>query len=351
MTLSILRYPKTQNRSLQAWSAADELSLEYLKEEKIENNTTVYNDRFGYLSCQLPSSTTVCVYKSQEKAIAENYLRNDLGEFNPSSLFDEIPSIETALVSVPKSLDLFEYYLQHISLNSDKNTVVICSFMTRHFTKRMLEIASEYFEITEQSKAKKKARLLILKDKKETIQRTLVHELKHKEHTLKQYYGVFSANNIDYASQFFLENLDVRSTDKTVLDLASGNGVIAQFIQQKNPEADIHLIDDFSLAIASSKLNLAPEKSHFHYNDTLDNFEPNFFDLVVSNPPFHFEHENNIEVSLGLFQQVSNVLKTTGCFRLVANSHLNYKTHLQKIFGVVDSIAENDKFVVYECYN
>ena len=49
--------------------------------------------------------------------------------------------------------------------------------MTRHFTKNMLEIASSYFDTIEQSKAKKKARLLILKDKKEVQPGTLINEL------------------------------------------------------------------------------------------------------------------------------------------------------------------------------
>ena len=78
-------------------------------------------------------------------------------------------------------------------------------------------------------------------------------------------------------------------------------------------------------------------------------FEQDYFDVVISNPPFHFEHENNIEVSLSLFQQVFNKLKPNGRFQLVANSHLNYRTHLLKIFPEVISTAENEKFVVYEC--
>ena len=349
MSLSIVRYPKTQNRSLKAWSAADELSLEYLQEENLQNNVTLYNDRFGYLSCHIPDSVTVCVYKSQEKAIIENYKLNNLGDFNPISLFDKIKAIEFAIISMPKSLDLFEYYLQHICLNSAKDVTVVCSFMTRHFTKRILEIASKYFEITEQSKAKKKARLLILKNKKQVREDDLINQIHFNEVDFKQFYGVFSAKNIDYASQFFVENLIIKDTDQNILDLASGNGVLAYFTQKQNPKANIHLLDDFELAIESSKLNLTDGTVHYHYNDSLNHFEDSYFDLIISNPPFHFEHENNIEVSLGLFEQVSNKLNAVGRFQLVANTHLNYKTHLSKIFSQVNVIAENDKFVVYEC--
>jgi 16S rRNA G1207 methylase RsmC len=345
--MKISRYPKTQNQSLRAWSAADELTLEYIKQNKLPENAIIYNDRFGYLTCHLPQAKTICVYKSQEKAITQNFEANDLGQFTPVSLFEDLDATETALISLPKSLDLFELYLQHIYNNSSKNVVVVCSFMTRHFSKRILEIASQYFEIIEQSKAKKKARLLVLKNKKQLKQKTLVNEVTFEEHTFKQYYGVFSSKNIDYATQFLVKNLDLKSSDKTILDLASGNGVLAFYAQQKNPKAEIYLLDDFALAIESSKLNL--KKAHFYYNDSLNDFKDTFFDFIISNPPFHFEHENNIEVSLELFQQVFNKLKQSGRFQLVANNHLNYKTHLLKIFPEVNITAENEKFVVYEC--
>ena len=44
-----------------------------------------------------------------------------------------------------------------------------------------------------------------------------------------------------------------------------------------------------------------------------------------------FEFENNIEVSIELFKEVYRCLKMGGRFVLVANKHLNYKTHLQKV--------------------
>jgi 16S rRNA G1207 methylase RsmC len=52
---------------------------------------------------------------------------------------------------------------------------------------------------------------------------------------------------------------------------------------------------------------------------------------------------------LGLFKEVKRCLKTGGRFQLVASQHLNFKTHLVKLFKEVNITAENDKFVIYEC--
>ena len=70
---------------------------------------------------------------------------------------------------------------------------------------------------------------------------------------------------------------------------------------------------------------------------------------MVSNPPFHVEHEIDINLPLELFKQVHRCLSDAGTFQLVANNHLNYKTHLVKIFGDVEVTAQNEKFVVYTC--
>ena len=77
--------------------------------------------------------------------------------------------------------------------------------------------------------------------------------------------------------------------------------------------------------------------------------DDNFFDFVVCNPPFHFEHENNIEVAIDLFVQVRRCLRRDGSFQAVANRHLNYQTHLKRLFGNVRIIGRNRKFEIISC--
>jgi 16S rRNA (guanine1207-N2)-methyltransferase/23S rRNA (guanine1835-N2)-methyltransferase len=165
---------------------------------------------------------------------------------------------------------------------------------------------------------------------------------------LKNYPGVFSAHSVDPASKLLLDNLQISETDKRILDMASGNGIFAAVISKNFPLIEIHLLDDFYLAVESSKLNLN-DSCLFHYNDSLDDLETDYFDKIVSNPPFHFEYETNIEVSLSIFKGASRCLKPDGLFQVVANRHLNYKTHLVNLFDVVEVVAGSEKFVVYNC--
>lgn len=358
--VTIRRYPETSNNSLQAWNAGDEYILEHLSEIDLSNKTVaVCNDRFGYLSCYLHEAEPLIMIhrKSQEKSIRmnleENQLRVDSGRwFTP---FEEVPGpIDIAVLQVPKSLDLFRFFLHKLSASLAADGTVICSFMTKYFTPALLEVSREYFEEAEQSRAVKKSRLLILKKKKSLPESSFIDSFEHTfaegtTETLSQYPGVFSAGQVDYATSYLLSHLKVADSENRVLDLGSGNGVIARAVQMINPDAQVHLVDDSIFAIESSKLNVESANSHFYWDDTLNELDDQSFDLVVSNPPFHFGHEITIEVSVTLFREAAGILKKGGRFLCVANQHLGYKPHLKKFFRSVEVLSQNKKFVVYEC--
>lgn len=354
--LKINRYPETNDKSLKAWNAADEMLLEFIKKEtKTPENIIIYHDRFGYLSCHLQhlKPKMVITYNSQEKSIKENLHHNQLNStanfLNPLEKIDT--EIDYAIIKIPKSIELFELYLNQLLPSLGKEATVICGFMTKYFSTQSLKMAAKYFEELEQTKARKKARLLLLKKPKTIIQKERINELYLPEKQLvKQYYGVFSAAKIDMATQFLIDHLQVKSSQKKILDLGCGNGILALKARELNPDAHIHLSDDNFLAIESAKLNLGSSPTnHYHFTDHLLQFENNTFDLVISNPPFHFEYENNIEITLNLFQEVYRVLKPNSNFQLVANLHLNYKTHLKKLFPKVAIVAKNEKFIIYNC--
>ncbi len=350
-----LRYPKTRNRSLRAWSAIDEYMIKYLDDQALDNPTIMlYNDRFGVLQALLNSYApyNVCAFKSQEKAITKNLEINRLSLENRNfihPLSDEFPHPDVALIKIPKTLELFDFYLYHLSQQIKDSTTVIGGFMTRHFSPQILKIAEKYFEEVKQSRAWKKSRLLFLRNPKEIDDKSFVSEFKINEAIIRHYPGVFSANKIDAATDFLLSHIDLTPRDRKILDLGCGNGIISLLLSQENKKAEFHLIDDYYLAIESAKLNLKGDQFHFYYDDNLKKFDNRSFDLVVSNPPFHFDHENNIEVSLELFQHVERILKNEGHFKLVANKHLNYFTHLEKYFDEVLTIRETDKYVLYDC--
>lgn len=357
--LNIERYPPTQNRSLRAWSAADELMLRYTEKIVPAGDILLINDRFGFQAIHLAERNPVVIIdrKSQERALRLNLELNGIDSesvrfFSPIGT-ESLTYADTILLLVPKSMELFRFWLALAASRIKAGGTVVCGFMTRHFTPQMLETADHYFESAEQSRAEKKARLLILKDPKPDAGMPgliRIDELPSGIGTneLVHYPGVFSSGRIDPATLFLLEKMQLRPDEKLILDLASGNGIIAVALSDMNPGAEIHCMDDSLLAIESSRINLKNRNACFHWNDRLsDTATPNF-DLIVTNPPFHFGHENNIEVTLRLFREASGKLRSGGRLVTVENKHLNYQTHLSKIFREVRTFDENERFRITE---
>ncbi len=356
-TINLQRYPKTTNRSLRPWSAADELLLgEGQKIGFDKKSIVLMHDSFGALATALKGYSTHSVInnQSQLKATRMN-LENagvDTKEFtyiNPIKL--QFDSVDLTLMRVPKSADLFQLYVQQLYQRSHQGTVILCGFMTRNFTARWKEIAEQYFENVSQSLAAKKARLLILKSPKKGVETVpLFHTVKNDlELILKQYAGVFSAAKVDPATQILLGQLpDIQSSSK-VLDLACGNGVIASYVRSKNSDCPLTVLDDSYLAISSAKLNLGKDNVSYHWSYSVKAVRYEKFDLILCNPPFHFEYENTIEISLRLFREAKEVLAADGTFYIVANTHLNYRSHLKKFFASVDQVTQSGKYEVIIC--
>jgi len=358
-TINLQRYPKTTNRSLRPWSAADELLLAEASKIGIDDKSIVIaHDAFGALATALHTYKVHSVINnnSQLKATRLNLENSgvDTKEWDysdPTKI--KWNSIDMALMRVPKSADLFQLYVQQLHAASKESTVILCGFMTRNFTPRWKEIAETYFDDVTQSLAAKKARVLILKTPKDEVKTVpLFHSIKNDlDLNLKQYAGVFSASKVDPATQVLLEHAPTISDSDTVLDLACGNGVIGAFLRKKAPKSSLFVLDDSFLAIKSAKLNLGKEGVSYHWSDTVAACKGEKFDFIFCNPPFHFEYENNIEISLKLFKEAKGALKIDGSFYVVANTHLNYRSQLSKLFKTAVQLTQSGKYEVIVCEN
>ena len=352
MDFTLQRFPHTSSLNLKAWNAADELLLATIPQQS--EGIMIVLDAYGYLTHHLINRKPIVVtdLKSQDFAIRQNLKTNGLDDQKVSMTRLTQPidkTVNHALLKVPKSVDLFELSLQFIHRHLSSDGMVYCGFMTKYFSRALMETAEKYFESVEQTRAHKKARVMILSKKKDIQYQPLIHEIDYKAERLKQYYGVFSSTKIDMATRFLLEHIQLPEQIETVLDLAAGNGIIAKILQGRYPNLQYHVLDDSHLAIESCKMNLNSEKTVFHHHYNLSDFEDHALDVVVTNPPFHFGHTIDISIPLNMFKDALRILKPGGHLFIVANSNLGYHTHLRKWFKQVDIIQSNHKFHIFDC--
>jgi len=179
---------------------------------------------------------------------------------------------------------------------------------------------------------------------------TLWHRLAYHGRTWEQPYGVFSAQHIDYASQFLLEQMPAPPAQSKGLDLACGNGILGGSLHLRTPSCHLTYMDDFEAAIHAAQKNAPyPAQSSYHWNYHLKGLSKDHYDWAVCNPPFHQEHDITTEVAHALFEETAACLRSMGVLWLVANRHLKYGGVLKRSFQTVELVAQNQKFMVYRC--
>ena len=345
---------------------ADELLLNWAAEQFPrlgEEEVTVYHDRQGVLC--------TCVSAVKKHFVSNNLLHEERmlaasvrNEMPPPAAIGDLLGEDTKgtaanLLIVPKANDLFELYLRHVAACATPATKLACAFMTRNFSPKMLTIAAKYARTVSQSRAHKKARLLILEDFFcLTPPEISLNEVEFGGAVYQQYPGVFSAGHVDLATRFLLEEwgrndaLYFADAPRRILDVGCGNGIIGDRLLRRYPKAELTAYDVSRAAVASARLNFgrhgfADRATVLRASHMKQVPAPERFDLIVTNPPFHDGHKTDISVSIDLFHAASDRLAPGGHLVLVANRHLNYATHLRRYFDEVLTVTENERFVIY----
>lgn len=340
------------NRSLKAWTAAEEHSLDFLDEIDEQNlKILVMNENYGFYNCYLSKHEihNYILSASQKHSILHNVqlLRqeNDLNFIYPFENNDQ--KYDLILIKTPKSHQLLEFLLYEATALIKTDGRVICSFMTRHFTNNMLSISNRFFENLTQSKAYKKSRLLILKNKKALIPHTdFINTYTYNQTIYKQYYGVFSSKKIDNASEALLNYIhSIELNTPYLLDLCAGNGILGLESIKHLGVTSIDFMEDHLLALESIRLNAFEIKGKIIWDHSTKNLPKNQYDLILCNPPFHFEYEKSISPARKLIKEAIPSLKKDGHFIIVANKHLNYQRLLDR-FLLKKSILLLKKYII-----
>lgn len=92
-----------------------------------------------------------------------------------------------------------------------------------------------------------------------------------------------------------------------IVDAGTGSGCIAVALAKELPQAEIHATDISAVALEIARANAArlqvESRIRFHEGDLLSGFEKNFFDFVVSNPPYVGEsEEDSVQLEVRKFE-------------------------------------------------
>ena len=365
-TLSLGRQPYDDDPALQAWSAADLLLARYALETLGEPDRVhvVYNDAFGALSTLLAhhgrSVTQVTDSCLSQRATLWNFDANDLPTENlilldslsaPHPKEGETPVV---LFRLPKSHAMLEFQLHQIRSFLPEGAVVVASSMVKDLHSSTLEIFEKVLGPTTTGLADQKARLIT-----STLREGVVTPNPYPTTfpvpslgiRLVNHASVFSRDGLDGGTRLLLQHFPkIGAGEKTIIDLGCGNGILGLAAARRAPEAEVYCIDESFMAVWSARegfrLNELGGRGYFLAGDGLEDFEKASADLILCNPPFHYQNAQTLEIALAMFDQAQKVLKPGGELWVVANRHLGHHKSLATRFNSVRTAALDEKFVV-----
>ncbi|MDH5572589.1 MAG: methyltransferase [Gammaproteobacteria bacterium] len=364
-SLNLNRYPVERHDLLRAWDTADEYVLNHIAEYKLlgpNDRVLVINDGFGAVSLSLHANSPVIFSDSylSHQAILNNAVANNI----PASditfhTIDELArdKFDLVIIKLPKNMGLFEYELIELRKLLKENSRIIVAGMVKYMPASAWALLEKTLGKTETSRAWKKSRLIFVNSIESMDMPPgpypVCYQLENTTYKICNHANVFSRDSLDIGTRFFLQNLPENDKYKTIVDLGCGNGVVGLIASAGNPAAKLYFVDESYMAIDSARDNYlrafgSKRNADFLVADGLADFAPESVDLILCNPPFHQQQAVGDQVAVRMFKQSREALKQQGELWVIGNRHLAYHARLRKLFGNVERVASNQKFVIHK---
>lgn len=357
------RLPKRRREMLRAWDAADEYLLHYLAEQSAGQDTgrlLIINDSFGALAVALATRRPQAWSDSYlgQAATRLNLAANDIDPAQVTLLDSlQLPSgpLDLVLIKAPKTLALLEDQLIRLRPLLTPSTQVMVAGMVKGLPSSVWSLLERLLGPTETPLARKKAKLILVRpDLSLPLPANpypVRYPLEDSAYTISNHANVFSRDSLDIGTRFLLQHLPVLPAARDIVDLGCGNGVLGLMAAATHPQAQLHFVDESFMAVASAQDNFraafGEERSaRFQVGDGLSDFTPASADLVLCNPPFHQQQTVGDQLAQRMFQDAREVLRPGGELWVVSNRHLGYHVALKRLFGSVEVMASNVKFVI-----
>ena len=163
--------------------------------------------------------------------------------------------------------------------------------------------------------------------------------------------AAFDGTKLDLVTRLLLESVDrMHPSARSAVDLGCGTGVIAAVLARARPKLSVLATDEsssaFSSALATMAANGLAERVRVLRDDAMSSLPDASVDLIVCNPPFHLGTSVDIGIAQRLFDAAGRVLRPGGQLWTVFNSHLSYRSQLNRAVGQTRVIGRNTKFTV-----
>jgi 16S rRNA (guanine1207-N2)-methyltransferase len=160
--------------------------------------------------------------------------------------------------------------------------------------------------------------------------------------------GVFAHDRLDEGTRLLVEAIEP-PIGARVLDIGCGSGAIG-LLAARLGAAQVDLVDASLLAVAAAQENIRQNQvagARAFACDGVPADRRGWYDLILTNPPFHVGKAVDYEVAHAFIGQARRALKDGGQFVLVANQFIRYDQLLRSAFAHVDCVTATRSFRVW----
>jgi len=267
---------------------------------------------------------------------------------------------DAIFMRLPKSHEYFDYILRcTLPLLSETSTLYVYGLNDEGIKGAQKKLEGFYTSV-EPALIKNKGRIIACSSKKDITlaspQPQLIdfaqqHEIRYDDQSypMTYYPGMFASGELDEGTKLLLDTaLPLLGKQKNILDYASGSGIIARVLHNTLPQAAYDLLDNDTISLAASKVNIA-DANHYILGDTLAACSAHAqYDMVISNPPIHTGKSHQRDTLFSLIRDSQKYLRPKGRLILVTQAHIPLDDIFSENFTAHSVLAETTRFKIWE---
>lgn len=363
------RWPDVEGDNLFASDAADRLIADVARDavggnaQDAPGALVVIGDAYGALTLAAADGGVRGIRVHQdpltgERALAANAAALGLADAYTVHPLDAslVTGARVVLLRLPRSLDALAEIAALIAEHAHPEVVVVAGGMLKHMSVAMNEVLGNVFGSVTASLARQKARVLTAREPHPVAAIALGRwpERAYDEELglwVCAHGAAFAGTSVDIGTRFLLSVIDDAVPDaRTAVDLGCGTGVLATTLARRRPEMQVTATDQSAAAVASATATAAAnhvsDRVTVVRDDGLASQPDASAELIVLNPPFHIGAAVHTGIAHRMFADAGRVLAPGGELWTVWNSHLGYRSALERAVGPTRQIARNAKFTV-----
>ena len=263
-----------------------------------------------------------------------------------------LAGVDLVWLRLPTALGALEEYAELVAAYVSDGVRVIAGGREKHLNRTMNQVLARSFSAVSASLGARKARALLASGPlpgELSWPRSRVlpgAQLLGADLELWSHGATFAAGRLDAGTALLVAHLDRVADADRYLDFGCGSGILATLLARAHPDAEVFAVDASAAAVRATRRTASGTQVRASWASDLGQWADQSLDVIVCNPPFHRGTAKDSGPAFGIFAEAARTLGDGGEFWCVFNSHLPWRSNLQRVIGPTKLVAQDRNYTL-----